>query len=46
MFIQDLRVLKHARENQHSHVWKDNFQIFNDNYKRRERSVKRYILGN
>ena len=33
-------LLKHARENQHSHVWKDDFKILSGNYKS---SVKRYI---
>ena len=31
---------KHARETQHTHVWKDNFKILNGNYKS---SVKRNI---
>ena len=26
-------VLKHARESQHTHVWKDDFKILNGNYK-------------
>ena len=33
-------LLKHARENQHTHVWKDDFKILNGNYKS---SVKRNI---
>ena len=27
-------LLKHARESQHTHVWKDSFKIFNGNYER------------
>ena len=40
-------LLKHARESQHTHVWKDDFKILNGNYKSsvKKRSVKRYILG-
>ena len=33
-------LLKHARESQHTHVWKDDFKILNGNYKS---SVKRKI---
>ena len=33
-------LLKHACENQHTHVWKDDFKILNGNYKS---SVKRKI---
>ena len=33
-------LLKHARESQHTHVWKDDFKILSGNYKS---SVKRYI---
>ena len=27
-------LLKHARESQHTHVWKDDFKILSGNYKR------------
>ena len=37
---KSLHLLKHARENQHTHVWKDDFKILNGNYKS---SVKRKI---
>ena len=33
-------LLKHARESQHTHVWNDDFKIFNGNYKS---SMKRKI---
>ena len=33
-------LLKHARESQHTHVWKDNFIILNANYKN---NIKRKI---
>ena len=33
-------LLKHARQSQHTHVWKDDFKILNGNYKS---SVKRKI---
>ena len=33
-------LLKHARESQHTHVWKDDFKILNGNYKS---SIKRKI---
>ena len=33
-------LLKHARESQHTHVWKDDFKILSGNYKS---SVKRKI---
>ena len=35
-------LLKHARESQHTHVWKDDFKILSGNYKR---SLNRYTLG-
>ena len=33
-------IVKHTRESQHTHVWKDYFKILNSNYKS---SIKRKI---
>ena len=30
---KSLHLLKHTHENQHTHVWKDDFKILNGNYK-------------
>ena len=36
-------LLKHARERQHTHVWKDDFNIFNGNHKSRVIQCQREI---
>ena len=38
--VKSSHLLKHARENQHTHVWNDDFKIPNGNYKS---SMKRKI---
>lgn len=30
---KNTKLLKHDNESQHTHFWKDDFKIFNDNYK-------------
>ena len=44
---KSLHLLKHARESEHTNVWKEGFKILNGNYKSsiKRRSMKRYILG-
>ena len=41
-------LLKEAQESQHTHVWKNDFKILKVIIKvaQKDRSVKRYILGN